>query len=69
MKAARLTDGHSCPIPPAPYLGGAAAHVGGPIIAPGAPLVLSEGLAASPTSPPALVLAMSTAWPPGRRWY
>jgi len=47
MKAARLTDGHSCPIPPAPYLGGPGAHVGGPILAPGAPLVLSEGLAAS----------------------
>lgn len=53
--AARLTDMHVCPMatpgmPPVP-------HVGGPVIAPGAPTVLIEGLPAARVSDQALCAA------------
>jgi uncharacterized Zn-binding protein involved in type VI secretion len=48
LPAARLTDMHTCPmvtpgLPPIP-------HVGGPVVGPGAPLVLIAGLPAARVS-------------------
>lgn len=40
--AARVTDLHNCPL-----VDGATAHVGGPILSPGEPTVLIEGLPAA----------------------
>lgn len=43
--AARLTDMHTCPL-----VSGTVPHVGGPIVAPGEPTVLIEGLPAARVS-------------------
>jgi len=53
--AARLTDMHLCPLatpgtPPVP-------HVGGPVVAPGAPTVLIEGLPAARVTDQAVCVA------------
>lgn len=45
MMAARLTDMHACPM-----VTGVVPHVGGPIVAPGAPTVLIGGLPAARVS-------------------